>query len=61
MGARLDDNSHPRREHLVNEFLHDNYIARLEWPACSADMNPIEHDWDTLKKAVLDEITNQPL
>ena len=47
----MDGNSHPLREYLVNEFLHDN-ITRLEWPACSPDMNPIEHAWDTLKSAV---------
>ena len=29
----MDDNSHPHRVHLVNEFLHDNNIARLEWSA----------------------------
>ena len=48
----MDDNSRPHRAHLVNEFIHDNNIARLEWPACSPDMNPIEHAWDTLKRAV---------
>ena len=48
----MDDNFRPRRVHLVHEFLHDNYIARLEWPACSPDMNPIEYAWDTLKWAV---------
>ena len=47
----MDDNSHPRCAHLVNEFLHDN-VARLEWPAFSPDMNPIDHTWDTLKRAV---------
>ena len=46
------DNSRPHRTHLVNEFLHDNNIARLKWPASSPDMNPIEHAWDTLKWAV---------
>ena len=48
----LMDNSRPHRAHLVNEFLHDNNIAGLEWPACSSDMNHIEHAWDTLKRAV---------
>ena len=48
----MDDNSRPHREHLVNEFLHDNNIPRLEWPACSPDMNPIEHAWNTFKRAV---------
>ena len=48
----MDDSSRPHLAHLVNEFLHDNNIARLEWPACSLDMNPIEHAWDTWKRAV---------
>ena len=47
----MDDNSLPHHAYLVNEFLHDN-IVRLEWPACSPDMNPIEHAWDALKRAV---------
>ena len=48
----MDGNSRPHRARLVNEFLHDNNIARLAWPACSPDMNPIEHAWDALKRAV---------
>lgn len=52
----MDDNSRPHRAHLVNEFLQDNDIARLEWPACSPDMNPIEHAWDMLKRAVYGRI-----
>ena len=47
----MDDNSCPQCAHLVNKFLHDN-IARLEWPACSPDMSPIDHAWDTLKRAI---------
>ena len=35
------DNSHPHRAHVVNDFLQDNDIARLEWPARSPDINPI--------------------
>ena len=45
----MDDNFRPHHAHLVIEFLHDNNIARLEWPACSPDMNPIDHAWDILK------------
>ena len=56
----MNDNSRPHRAHLVFEFLHDKNIARLEWPACSPDMNPIAHAWDTLKRAVFgrDDPTN---
>ena len=56
----MDDNSRLHRAHLVNKFLHDN-ISRLEWPACSPDMNPIDQAWDTLKRAVLVEITQKSL
>jgi hypothetical protein len=45
----MDENSRP---HVVNDFLQDNDIARLVWLACSPDMNPIEHVWDRLKRAV---------
>ena len=57
----MDDGSRPHRAHLVSEFI-DNNIARLEWVACSPDMNPIEHAWDTLKSAVfgrIDQSTTQ--
>ena len=35
-----------------NSRHHGNNIARLEWPACSRNMNPIDNAWDTLKRAV---------
>ena len=47
----MDDNSHPHRANVVNDFLLDYDITRLEWPACSPDMNPIKHAWDRLKRA----------
>ncbi|GFW74707.1 transposable element Tcb2 transposase [Trichonephila clavipes] len=39
----MDDNCRPHRANLVEDFLFEERIARMEWPACSSDMNPIEH------------------
>ena len=46
------DNSRPHRALVVNDFIQYNDIARLEWPACYPDMNPIEHASGRLKRAV---------
>nr|CAH7732097.1 unnamed protein product [Callosobruchus chinensis] len=39
----MDDNARPRRTTAVQQALENGNIARLEWPAMSPDMNPIEH------------------
>ncbi|GFV53485.1 transposable element Tcb2 transposase [Trichonephila clavipes] len=38
-----DDNSRPHRDRLVENMLEAETIQRMEWPACSTDLNPIEH------------------
>ncbi|GFS49153.1 transposable element Tcb2 transposase [Trichonephila clavipes] len=48
----MDDNSRPHRDNLVEDSLFEEGIVRMEWPACSSDMNPIEHVWNALERRV---------
>ncbi|GFV86811.1 transposable element Tcb2 transposase [Trichonephila clavipes] len=48
----MDDNSRPHRANLVEDFLSEEGIVRMEWSACSPDMNRIEHVWDALGRRV---------
>ncbi|GFU79556.1 DDE_3 domain-containing protein [Trichonephila clavipes] len=39
----MDDNARPHRARIVEEYLEDHGLERMEWPARSPDLNPIEH------------------
>ncbi|GFX44134.1 transposable element Tcb2 transposase [Trichonephila clavipes] len=46
------DRREPHRANLVEDFLFEEGIVRMECPACSPDMNPIDHVWDALGRRV---------
>ncbi|GFW99330.1 transposable element Tcb2 transposase [Trichonephila clavipes] len=48
----LDGNCRPHRANLAEDFLFEEGIVRMEWLACSLDMNLIEHVWDALGRRV---------
>ena len=41
----MDDNARAHRARITNRYLEQAAIVRLDWPARSPDLNPIEHAW----------------
>ena len=48
----MDDNARAHRARITNRYLEQAAIVRLDWLARSPDLNPIEHTWDMLQKAI---------
>ncbi|ERL93740.1 hypothetical protein D910_11026 [Dendroctonus ponderosae] len=48
----MDDNARPHRTRAVQAVLENRNITRLDWPAMSPDMSPIENIWDYVSRAI---------
>ncbi|GFV01287.1 transposable element Tcb2 transposase [Trichonephila clavipes] len=48
----MDGNCWPHHANLVEDFLFEEGIVRMEWPACSPNINPTEHVWDALGRRI---------
>ncbi|GLD67144.1 caspase-13-like protein [Lates japonicus] len=53
-----DDNARPHRAGFIRDYLQNLGVERMESPASSPNLNPIEHVWDHLGRAVCARVTN---
>lgn len=48
----IDENARSHRDRIVNEYLENETIQRMDWLSLSPDLNPIEHAWDILQQNI---------
>ncbi|GFX13151.1 hypothetical protein TNCV_2989151 [Trichonephila clavipes] len=48
----MDDNAPCHRTVAAEQLLESEDIERVNWPARSVDLNPIEHIWDFLGRTL---------
>ncbi|GFV44324.1 transposable element Tcb2 transposase [Trichonephila clavipes] len=55
----MDGNARPHWTLAVEELLKSEDITRMDWPAYSLDLNPIEHVWDVLGRRIAARLHHQ--
>ncbi|KAL0152518.1 hypothetical protein M9458_052241 [Cirrhinus mrigala] len=48
----MQDNARPHVAGVCQQFLQDEGIDAMDWPARSPDLNPIEHIWDIISRSI---------
>ncbi|KAL7863205.1 hypothetical protein SRHO_G00121890 [Serrasalmus rhombeus] len=48
----MQDNARPNVAGVCQQFLQDEGIEAMDWPARSPDLNPIEHIWDIMSRSI---------
>jgi hypothetical protein len=48
----MQDNARPHVVGVCQQFLQEEGIDAMDWPTRSPDLNPIEHIWDIMSRAI---------
>uniref|UniRef100_A0A4W5KKF7 HTH cro/C1-type domain-containing protein n=1 Tax=Hucho hucho TaxID=62062 RepID=A0A4W5KKF7_9TELE len=48
----MQDNARPHVAGVCQQFLREEGIDAMDWPARSPDLNPIEHIWDIMSRSI---------
>ncbi|CAJ0958417.1 unnamed protein product [Ranitomeya imitator] len=48
----MHNNASPLVAEVCQQFLHDEGIDAMGWPACSPNLNPVEHIWDIMSRSM---------